>query len=102
MADECFGHPRLAAIYDPLDPARGDLDACLRIVEEFGARRILDIGCGTGCSPFSWPTVGSRSSVSIPPRHPSMSPAPDRAASECAGFAVTRRPCHHRGPTSRR
>jgi len=48
MADECFGHPRLAAIYDPLDPDRGDLDAYSRIVEEFGARQVLDIGCGTG------------------------------------------------------
>ncbi|MFD3911853.1 class I SAM-dependent methyltransferase [Streptomyces sp. NPDC058603] len=48
MADECFGDPRLAAIYDPLDPDRGDLDAYVRIADEFGARRVLDIGCGTG------------------------------------------------------
>ncbi|WP_089107768.1 class I SAM-dependent methyltransferase [Streptomyces hyaluromycini] len=48
MADDCFGHPRLAAIYDPLDPDRSDLDAYLRIVEEAGARQVLDIGCGTG------------------------------------------------------
>lgn len=48
MADECFGHARLAAIYDQLDPDRGDLDAYLRIAEECGARSVLDIGCGTG------------------------------------------------------
>ncbi|WP_030673528.1 class I SAM-dependent methyltransferase [Streptomyces cellulosae] len=48
MADECFGHPRLAAIYDALDPDRGDLDAYVLMTEEFGARRVLDIGCGTG------------------------------------------------------
>lgn len=48
MADEGFTHPRLAAIYDPLDPDRGDLDAYLRMAEEFGARQVLDIGCGTG------------------------------------------------------
>ncbi|MFJ4081394.1 class I SAM-dependent methyltransferase [Streptomyces iakyrus] len=48
MADDCFGHPRLAAIYDPLDPDRSDLDAYLRMAEEFGAHRVLDIGCGTG------------------------------------------------------
>ncbi|MFS8204146.1 class I SAM-dependent methyltransferase [Streptomyces sp. CWNU-52B] len=48
MVDECFGHPRLAAVYDPLDPDRGDLDAYLRIAAESGARRVLDIGCGTG------------------------------------------------------
>ncbi|MER6423853.1 class I SAM-dependent methyltransferase [Streptomyces sp. NPDC001137] len=48
MADECFGHPRLAAIYDALDPDRGDLDAYVEMTKEFGARQVLDIGCGTG------------------------------------------------------
>lgn len=48
MADECFGHPRLAAIYDPLDPDRSDLDAYVEMTKEFGARQVLDIGCGTG------------------------------------------------------
>ncbi|WP_371673640.1 class I SAM-dependent methyltransferase [Streptomyces sp. NBC_00289] len=48
MADEGFTHPRLAAIYDPLDPDRGDLDAYVRIAEELPARQALDIGCGTG------------------------------------------------------
>ncbi len=48
MADDCFAHPRLAAIYDPLDPDRSDLDAYLQMAEEFEARRVLDIGCGTG------------------------------------------------------
>ncbi|MET9909446.1 class I SAM-dependent methyltransferase [Streptomyces sp. NPDC006476] len=48
MADECFAHPRLAAIYDPLDPDRSDLIAYLRMADEFGAHRVLDIGCGTG------------------------------------------------------
>ncbi|MEV7657842.1 class I SAM-dependent methyltransferase [Streptomyces anulatus] len=48
MADESFAHPRLAALYDPLDPDRGDLEPYVRLAEEFGARRVLDIGCGTG------------------------------------------------------
>ncbi|MFD8805314.1 class I SAM-dependent methyltransferase [Streptomyces sp. NPDC059597] len=48
MADECFAHPRLAAIYDALDPDRSDLDAYVRMAEEFGARRVVDVGCGTG------------------------------------------------------
>ncbi|MEQ8144990.1 class I SAM-dependent methyltransferase [Streptomyces sp. OP7] len=48
MADDGFAHPRLAALYDPLDPDRDDLDPYLRIAREFGARQVLDIGCGTG------------------------------------------------------
>lgn len=48
MADEIFANPRLAALYDPLDPGRGDLDPYVRLTEEIGARRVLDIGCGTG------------------------------------------------------
>jgi SAM-dependent methyltransferase len=48
VADESFGLPRLAAVYDPLDPDRSDLDAYLAVAEEFGARSVLDIGCGTG------------------------------------------------------
>ncbi|MFD4789994.1 class I SAM-dependent methyltransferase [Streptomyces sp. NPDC058459] len=48
MADEYFEDARLAALYDPLDPDRSDLDAYLRMAEESGARRVLDIGCGTG------------------------------------------------------
>lgn len=48
MTDACFAHPRLAALYDPLAPDRSDLDAYLAAAEEFGARTVLDIGCGTG------------------------------------------------------
>ncbi|GHF39350.1 class I SAM-dependent methyltransferase [Streptomyces griseosporeus] len=48
MTDECFAHPRLAALYDALDPDRGDLDPYVRLAEESAARRVLDIGCGTG------------------------------------------------------
>jgi SAM-dependent methyltransferase len=48
MADEFFEHPRLVAIYDALDPDRSELDAYLAIADEIGARRVLDIGCGTG------------------------------------------------------
>jgi SAM-dependent methyltransferase len=48
MADAIFEHPRLAAIYDPLDPDRSDLEVYLAIAREFGAARVLDIGCGTG------------------------------------------------------
>ena len=48
VVDPIFAEPRLAAVYDPLDPDRSDLDAYVAMVEEFGVRRVLDIGCGTG------------------------------------------------------
>lgn len=48
MADPIFEHPRLAAIYDALDPDRRDLDVYVAIAEELGARRVLDVSCGTG------------------------------------------------------
>lgn len=48
MPDPIFALPRLAAIYDALDGQRLDLDAYCAIVTEFGARSVLDVGCGTG------------------------------------------------------
>jgi SAM-dependent methyltransferase len=48
MVDPIFAEPRLAKVYDPLDPDRSDLDAYAAIAEEFGAHSVLDIGCGTG------------------------------------------------------
>jgi 2-polyprenyl-3-methyl-5-hydroxy-6-metoxy-1,4-benzoquinol methylase len=48
VADDIFEHPRLAAIYDALDSDRSDLDVYVAIADELGARRVLDVGCGTG------------------------------------------------------
>ena len=48
MPDEIFEHPRLAAIYDALDPDRSDLDVYVAIADELGAASVLDVGCGTG------------------------------------------------------
>ena len=48
MPDLLFDEPRLAAVYDPLDPDRSDLDVYDALAAELGARSALDIGCGTG------------------------------------------------------
>ena len=46
--DAMFSHQRLAATYDVFEGERDDLDHYESIVDEFGARTVLDIGCGTG------------------------------------------------------
>lgn len=42
MPDAIFENPRLAAVCDPLDPDRSDLDVFVRMVTEFGASTVLD------------------------------------------------------------
>lgn len=46
--DPIFAEPRLARIYDAFEGERPDLDHYLAIVEEFDARAVADVGCGTG------------------------------------------------------
>ncbi|GAA3393619.1 class I SAM-dependent methyltransferase [Cryptosporangium minutisporangium] len=48
MPDPIFDHPRLVAVYDAVEGDRPDLDVYEALVDELGAERILDIGCGTG------------------------------------------------------
>lgn len=48
MPDRIFDVPRLAEIYDEFDGRRDDLDLYVSLVEELGARSVLDVGCGTG------------------------------------------------------
>jgi SAM-dependent methyltransferase len=48
VVDAIFAEPRLAAVYDALDGDRDDLDVYTAMVDELGARSVLDIGCGTG------------------------------------------------------
>jgi len=49
VPDAIFAHPRLARVYDAFDGPRDDLAAYVAIAGELGARRVLDVGCGTGC-----------------------------------------------------
>jgi SAM-dependent methyltransferase len=48
VPDAIFDHPRVARVYDPLDPDRSDLDTYVSLVDEFRATAVLDVGCGTG------------------------------------------------------
>ena len=48
MVDAHYTEPRLAALYDPLDPDRSDLEVYAAMAAELGVRSALDIGCGTG------------------------------------------------------
>lgn len=48
MSDLHYEHPRLAAVYDALDPDRSDLDVYVALAVELGATSVLDVGAGTG------------------------------------------------------
>jgi ubiquinone/menaquinone biosynthesis C-methylase UbiE len=48
VPDPIFNEPRLAAVYDMLDPDRSDLEVYAALAEELGARSVADVGCGTG------------------------------------------------------
>jgi ubiquinone/menaquinone biosynthesis C-methylase UbiE len=48
MPDLAFSHPRLAALYDTLEGERSDLEFYATLVDRYGARKVLDVGCGTG------------------------------------------------------
>ena len=57
-----FHDPRLAAIFDVVgaDPDRADLDPYLAIVDELGARTVIDLGSGTGVFACRLASAGKR------------------------------------------
>jgi SAM-dependent methyltransferase len=68
VADAIFEEPRLAQIYDALDPDRSDLDVYVAIAEEFGARSALDLGCGTGTFALLLAALGIETTAVDPAR----------------------------------
>ena len=39
---------RLASLYDAFEGTRTDLEVYVQVAEQLGARRVADVGCGTG------------------------------------------------------
>lgn len=48
VPDAIFDEPRWARLYDDLEGSRDDLDHYEALIDELGARTVLDVGCGTG------------------------------------------------------
>jgi SAM-dependent methyltransferase len=48
VGDASFNDPRLVRVYDAIEGDRRDLEVYVEVVDELGARSVLDIGCGTG------------------------------------------------------
>jgi SAM-dependent methyltransferase len=59
--------PRLVALYDRDNPRGADTDSYLRLAADLGARRILDLGCGTGLLTRELATVDGRHVVGVDP-----------------------------------
>jgi len=96
VADAIFEQRRLAEIYDPLDPNRSDLEVYAALVEAFGARTVLDIGCGTGtfaCLLAARAHGESRWSVSTPQAPHSRLPVLSQERIRCGGYTVMPRCC---------
>jgi len=71
VPDAHYEHARLVSVYDALDSDRSDLDVYLALVRELGARRVLDIGCGTGTFALL-PAAGGVSVVGLDPAEGSL------------------------------
>jgi SAM-dependent methyltransferase len=71
VVDAIFAHPRLARVYDAFDADRDDLPFYLGIVDELGADRVLDVGCGTGCLALLLAAAG-RTVVAVDPAEASL------------------------------
>lgn len=82
VADEQFRDPRLAEIHDVLDGDRDDLAAYLAIAEELGARRVLDVGCGTGTLALMLAERG-HDVIGVDPAGASLAVARAKAGARC-------------------
>ncbi|MHA7284151.1 class I SAM-dependent methyltransferase [Arthrobacter sp. TMS2-4] len=88
MPDPLFDHPRVARVYDPLDPDRRDLDTYMDLVDEFGATAVLDVGCGTGTFCCRLATERSLRVVGVDPAAASVAVARTKAGADRVTWLV--------------
>lgn len=101
MPDALFSDPRLARVYDPLDPDRSDLDMYVDVVKRYGARDVLDVGCGTG----ALAALLAESQISVlgfDPASASIDIARSKVDSDFAEFVVAEAPDIAAEPDRRR
>ena len=87
MPDAIFSNPRLARVYDPLDPDRSDLQTYIDLADEFGASAILDVGCGTGTLASCLVARGTRV-LGVDPAAASVDVARSKVKSELVDWVV--------------
>lgn len=79
MADRIFEEPRLADVYDFFDSAeRPDLHPYLAMADEFGAKSVIDLGCGSGILACRLAAIG-KEVVGIDPAAASLKVASRKA-----------------------
>lgn len=99
VPDECFANIRLAEVYDDLEADRDDLGHYVAMVDEFEARHVLDVGCGTGVLACRLAAKVSRSPVSTRQRHRWPLPGASLVQIECDGSLATPPRCLRWKPT---
>lgn len=87
MPDAIFDDPRLAQLYDALDPDRSDLVPYLAFAREVGARSVLDVGCGTGVFALMLAADGIEA-VALDPAGASIAVARGKAGAEQVRWIV--------------
>ena len=76
-----FSDPRLAALYDALNPFAADTRFYLRLAAELRAARVVDVGCGTGLLTCELAGRGRRM-IGVDPSSAMLDVARHRAGSE--------------------
>ncbi|MBB3049740.1 SAM-dependent methyltransferase [Prauserella isguenensis] len=79
MPDAIFADPRLARLYDTFDGPRDDIPLYVGIADQLGARRVLDVGCGTGEPAVALAATG-REVVGVDPAKASLDIARGKSA----------------------